>query len=336
MAKKKKKSYKKRKNNELTSLIVLVAIAICAIVGVSVYQNFKYTIAEKTGKYSKIKFSEMYETRNGVKSVSSTFNSFNGEMVELTGYMAVQSPLDESYVYLVNQPYVSCPFCAIGDVTKLEIIPVYMANGGAIKYTENGVTVRGTLEVAEKVDALEYTTQCRIIADKVTEIIDENADKELQAWYADLNNANMIIDMQTLQMDIEYATNEEYMYDYGTTKASVVDGIVSDFAGGTTTSEDGTELTNIESYLIYIKECPLIIAYYEPEREDLKELNSELIDIFDQQIAVMEKFTEIILEGKAATTVEEKEEIYDKLVALNSENIVVYDAFTAWNNKLRE
>ena len=332
----KKKGYKRKgKNTELISLIVIAVIAIAAVIGVSAYNNVKYTIDEQSGKYSKIRFSEMYETKDGVKTISNTFNQFDGQMVEISGYMAVQSPLDESYIYLVNQPYVSCPFCAVGDVTKLEIIPVYMANGSTIKYTENGVVVRGTLEVGEKVDALSYTTQCRILADKVTEVIDENVDKELQAWYADLNSAGMIIDMQTIQMDIEYATNPEYMIDYGLTKASIVDGIVTDFANIQTT-DDGENLTYIESYIRYIEECPMIIEYYEPEREDLKELNKELIEIFNHQIEVMKDFSSIVNEGGSVTTNEEKEEIYNKFVDLNAKNLAVYNEFVSWNNKLRE
>lgn len=331
---------RKNKNKELMVIIVIAIIAIIGIVGVSMIDQVKYNIAEKTGSYAKIKFNEMYEIQKGMKTVSQTFQSFDGQMVELSGYMAVQSPLDESYIYLVSQPYVSCPFCAIGDVTKLEVIPVYMANGTTIKYNENGVTVRGTLEVSEKVDTLGYTTQSRIYADKITELSDSDVDQDLQKYYALLSQNGMIIDIQTLQMNIEYATNPTYMNEMGTTKASVADAIVEEYYDIPNYNyffdEDGNpEEQGIDAYVRYIKECPDIVAACEPERDDLIVLNRELIEIYHKQITVMEKFADIIKEGKEASSDSAKEEVYEKLVALNSENLAMYEEFTKWDNQLR-
>ena len=275
--------------------------------------------------YSKIRFSEMYETKDGVKNISEIYKNLDGKEVEMTGYMAVQSPLDESYIYLVNQPYVSCPFCAIGDITKLEIIPVYMADKSAIKYTENGVTIKGKLEVSEKVDALEYTTQCRIYADKVEEIKESDVDTELQMYYAILSEAGMIIDIQTLQMNIEYSTKAEYLAEFGVTNIEQYDGIVEYYS------------STISNYVNYIKECPDIIMACTPEREDLKVLNNELYDLYQKQIKVFEKFAEIILQGTAENITEsEKEKLYNELLDLNDDNLKLYDEFNTWNNKLRE
>ena len=286
------------------------------------------TMANSTNKnktYSKIKFSEMYETKDGVKNISEIYKSLDGKEVEMTGYMAVQSPLDESYIYLVNQPYVSCPFCAIGDITKLEIIPVYMADSSAIKYTENGVTIKGKLEVGEKVDALDYTTQCRIYADKVEEIKEADVDTELQTYYANLSQAGMIIDIQTLQMNIEYATKEEYLAEFGTTKVEMYDGVVEYYA------------PDMIGYVNYIKECPDIVMACMPERADLQALNTELYDLYEKQIKVLEEFAILILSNQDGTkTDSEKEALYDSLLALNDDNLKLYDEFNAWNNKLRE
>ena len=283
------------------------------------------TSNSKKDNYSKIKFSEMYETKDGVKNISEIYKNLDGKEVEMTGYMAVQSPLDESYIYLVNQPYVSCPFCAIGDITKLEIIPVYMADNSTIKYTENGVTIKGRLEVGEKVDALEYTTQCRIYADKVEEIKADDVDTELQTYYAILSEAGMIIDIQTLQMNIEYATKAEYLTEFGTTKVEQYNGLVEYYA------------PDMLGYVNYIKECPDIIMACMPEREDLKDLNTELYNLYQKQIKVLEDFAIIIMQGQnEEMTDSEKEKLYDDLLELNDDNLKLYDEFNAWNNKLRE
>ena len=169
---------------------------------------------QSSSEYTVIKFSDMYETKGKVKNVSTMLKNLNGKKVEIKGYPAVQSPLDESFVYLNNQPFVTCPFCTIGDVTKLEVIPIFMANKSKIKYTENAIDVVGTLEVAAKVDSEGYTTQFRIYADKVTEITDSNANKAVNEYYAMLSQAGMVYDIQTLQMNVEYASNPEYMIYY--------------------------------------------------------------------------------------------------------------------------
>lgn len=317
----------KKKNNKV--LIIVSVLVIAVIACICIICALKNKTQVNPNDYSLIRFSEMYETINGNKQVSETYKSFDGKKVELSGYMAVQSPLDESFMYLVNQPYVSCPFCAIGDITKLEIIPIYDANGKTIKYTENGVVVRGTLEVAEKVDSLNYTTQFRIYADQVTEVADENVDTDLQAYYANLSDSGMILDIQQLQMNIEYDTKEEYLLDYGTTKREMLEGV----------REYWTETIPIEDYIKYIKECPDIVEACMPQREDLVEINNELIDIYNKEISVLEKFYTIIKEISVAELTETDEQIeglYNRLIALNADNLKLYNDFNNWNNKLRE
>lgn len=305
-------------------ITVVFSLTACDSQTTEIKTESDVSVAEQTN-YSKIKFSEMYETKDGVKNISDTYKNLDGQEVELTGYMAVQSPLDESFIYLVNQPYVSCPFCAIGDVTKLEIIPVYMADNSTIKYTENGVTIKGKLEVGEKLDALEYTTQCRIYADKVEEIQETDVDAELQTYYANLSESGMIMDIQALQMNIEYATKDEYLAEFGTTKVECYDGIAEYYS------------VDMVAYVNYIKECPDIVMACMPEREDLQALNTELYNLYEKQIKVLEDFAIIILANQDGTKTDaEKEALYDSLIDLNDDNLKLYEEFNAWNNKLRE
>lgn len=317
----------RKKIGKLLSLIFMLGLLLTISVGCANNDNISDNSEnqnETDGKYAKIKFSEMYETKGNEKNVSAIYKSFDGKEVSITGYMAVQSPLDESFIYLVNQPYVSCPFCTIGDITKLEIIPIYMADGSTIKYSETGVTIKGKLEIAEKTDSLEYVTQCRIYADSVSNISDENVDQALQTYYANLSQGGMIIDIQTLQMNIEYATNPEYMALYGASKLDAVKGIA-------------TEYSDILDYVTYIKECPEIVKAYEPKEERLITLNNELIDLYNEQIKVLEKFAGIVVRAQMEETTDaEKETLYDEFTKLNSDNLKLYEKFNSWNNKLRE
>ena len=302
---------------------------------------------ESNNGYTIIKFSDMYETKGKVKNVSTVLKNLNGKKVEIKGYPAVQSPLDESFVYLNNQPYVTCPFCAIGDITKLEVIPILMADGSKIKYTENAIKVQGKLEVAPKLDSEGYTTQFRVYADKVEELQDSNANKAVNDYYSVLSKAGMIYDIQTLQMNVEYATNPEYMTYYDeklqTGKSKVLDkvavlkAIADEYLGFD--DEYGTGFGSGYVYLDYIKECPDIVKTCEPTDERLIKLNNELVKLYTDEIVILEKYQNICYKIHALgdkLTEKEAEGFANELKALNAPNMKQYEIFTTWNNKLRE
>ena len=302
---------------------------------------------DNNSEYTVIKFSDMYETKGKIKNVSTMLKNLDGKKVEIKGYPAVQSPLDESFVYLNNQPYVTCPFCTIGDITKLEVIPIFMANKSKIKYTENAIDVYGTLEVAPKLDSEGYTTQFRIYADRVEELKDSNANKEVNDYYATLSQQGMIYDIQTLQMNVEYASNPEYMTYYdenlqtgkSTTmdKVAVVKAIADEYLGYD--SQYGKGFGTDYTYLIYIEECPAIVKQCEPKNDRLIKLNNELIKLYADEISILTKYQDICYRIHALgdkVTEKEADGFINELKALNAPNMKQYEAFTAWNNKLRE
>ncbi len=319
--------------------IILLAFAIvvfCVSNIIKGYSNLKSRIKITEEEYVEIKFSDMYETKDTEKNVSTRFKELDGQKVKLSGYPAVQSPLDESFIYLNNQPYVTCPFCVIGDITKLEIIPVIMSDGSTIQYTENKLVIYGTLEVEEKVDSEGYTTQFRIYADKVETAISSDEDKEVQEYYSTLTEAGMIGDIQNLQINLEYISNPDYMVYYGESKQDIINGIVTEYVG-----YDQSLVENYGdnySYVIYMEECPEIVKSCEPvNNEKLQNLNDELIDLYNDQIVLLKKYEKIVYECyNKELTDKEAENAYKEFVDLNEENLELYNQFTEWNNKLRE
>ncbi len=302
---------------------------------------------DENSEYTLIKFSDMYETKGTIKNVSTMLKNLNGKKVQIKGYPAVQSPLDESFVYLNNQPFVTCPFCTIGDATKLEVIPIFMANKSKIKYTENALNVYGTLEVASKLDSEGYTTQFRIYADKVEEVQDTGANKIINEYYSSLSQGGMIYDIQTLQMNIEYATNPQYMAYYdnalqtGKSKAinnvTVVKAIAEEYLSYD--SQYGGGYGSGFGYLDYIKECPGIVKQLAPTDSRLISLNDELIELYNKEIVIMEKYQNIcyeIYQNADSITTQQATGYINQLKALNPDNLKLYEQFTAWNNKLRE
>ena len=278
-------------------------------------------------KYTQIKFNEMYETNLATKEVSQKLKLLNGKKVILSGYMAEQSPVDESFIYLVSQPYVVCPFCTLGDITKLDVMTVYMANGTGIKFRTNAVEIYGTLEVEPKQDSFGYTTQFRIIADRVENLEESEGNEALNSYYNQLNEAGMILDIQQLQMNIDSLTDPDTMASYyGTTPVEVIDKIKED-----------TMWDNIDQYVVYIKECPDIVKSCEPEDEKLKAVNESLIELYNKEITLLEKVASIVTDIKSNNkTDEEKTKCYNELVSYKDENIKLFDEFNNWNNKLRE
>ncbi len=110
-------------------------------------------------KIVNIQFGELMDQNY---NISRRVQELDGKKVSMTGFMAMQSPLDGSFIYLTNAPLVSCPYCIPGTSTPIYAIPVIAAPDKPITYTEQPVTITGVLEVTDKTDQLGYTTPFRI------------------------------------------------------------------------------------------------------------------------------------------------------------------------------
>lgn len=306
-----------KKSFKLLLLLALLIFVFTGCVEISIDKS----------NYTQIKFNEMYETTSNNKDVSQKLKLLNGKKVLLSGYMAEQSPVDESFIYLVSQPYVVCPFCTLGDITKLDVMSVYMANGTGIKFRTNAVEIYGTLEVEAKEDAFGYTTQFRIIADRIENLEESSENEVVNSYYNTLNDAGMILDIQQLQMNIDSLTNPDTMaYYYGTEPVEIINSIKAD-----------EMWDNIDEYVVYIKECPDIVMSCEPQDEKLKGINEDLISLYNKEIVLLEKIATIITDIKTTDkTNDEKIKSYNNLVSYKDENLQLFDEFNVWNNKLRE
>jgi len=82
----------------------------------------------------------------------SYLQSLEGKTVTINGYLATSSPADGSFIFLMNLPYQSCPFCKPNTSQLSNTIEVYPAKGKSFGYTTSAVKVTGVLEVAESED----------------------------------------------------------------------------------------------------------------------------------------------------------------------------------------
>ena len=74
--------------------------------------------------------------------------SLNGNKVEISGYIATSSPVNGSFIFLMNLPYQSCPFCVPNTSQLANTLEVYPKSSQKFSYTSQAVKVTGTLMTA--------------------------------------------------------------------------------------------------------------------------------------------------------------------------------------------
>ncbi len=78
--------------------------------------------------------------------------TLDGTQVTISGYMATSSPVDGSFMFLMNLPYQSCPFCVPNTSQLSNTIEVYSKKNEPFVFTNQAIKVVGTLEVAKSED----------------------------------------------------------------------------------------------------------------------------------------------------------------------------------------
>lgn len=126
-----------------------------------------------------------------------TLNELSGKAVTITGYMATISPLDGSYIYLMNMPYQSCPFCVPNSTQLSNTMAVFAAEGSKFDFTDRPIQVSGTLKVEDRVDDYGYSYNY-FIDDAQYEILDLSNISQEYALYQSLAEEGIIGDVNAM------------------------------------------------------------------------------------------------------------------------------------------
>lgn len=128
--------------------------------------------------------------------------TLDGQTVTINGYMATSSPVDGSFMFLMNLPYQSCPFCVPNTSQLSNTMEIYPKKGDSFAHTAQAIKVVGTLEVAENedepfTDMYGYQFNYKIVNASYTIIqaSDLSADMALWQKIADSNVVNDIYDL---------------------------------------------------------------------------------------------------------------------------------------------
>jgi hypothetical protein len=162
-------------------MVTLLAIAVICLSGCG--------NSMKTATAQKLSFAE---------SVSiDSIKALDGKPVTITGYMATLSPLNGDYIYLMNLPYQSCPFCVPNTQQLANTMAVYAAKGTKFDYTDRPVKITGRMELGDFTDEYGYTYNYRI-ADAGYEVVDLSQVSSDYAMYQSLAEDGVIADVNSM------------------------------------------------------------------------------------------------------------------------------------------
>ena len=125
--------------------------------------------------------------------------TLDGTAVTISGYMATSSPVDGSFMFLMNLPYQSCPFCVPNTSQLSNTMEIYPKKGESFSYTTQAIQVVGTLKVSESedkpfTDMYGYEFCCKIVDATYTIIKAEDLSEDMALWQK-IANTNVVNDI---------------------------------------------------------------------------------------------------------------------------------------------
>lgn len=125
--------------------------------------------------------------------------TLDGTTVTINGYIAESSPVNGSFIFLMNLPYQSCPFCVPNTSQLSNTIEVYPKDGEQFAYTTQAIQVVGTLVVSNSedepfVDDFGYEFCSKIVDATYTIIRSEDMSDSTALWQK-IANADVVTDI---------------------------------------------------------------------------------------------------------------------------------------------
>ena len=146
--------------------------------------------------------------------------TLDGTLVTISGYMATSSPVDGSFMFLMNLPYQSCPFCVPNTAQLSNTMEIYPKAGESFSYTTQAIQVVGTLEVSESeekpfTDMYGYEFCCKITDATYSIIKAEDLSEDMALWQK-IANTNVVNDIYKMYDYINFlcAWNTYFVNNY--------------------------------------------------------------------------------------------------------------------------
>jgi len=156
--------------------------------------------------------------------------TLDGTLVTISGYMATSSPVDGSFMFLMNLPYQSCPFCVPNTSQLSNTMEIYPKKGESFSYTTQAIQVVGTLEVSESedkpfTDMYGYEFCCKIVDATYTIIKAEDLSEDMALWQK-IANTDVVNDIYKMYDYVNFlcAWNTYFVNSYTNENGEIVTG----------------------------------------------------------------------------------------------------------------
>ncbi len=138
-------------------------------------------------------FTACTDTDNGGEIINNTLSfsqansveemqKLDGQTVNILGYMSTLSPITGDFMYLMNLPYQSCPFCVPNTSQLSNTMAVYAKDGADFEFTDRAIRVEGILEFGDYTDEFGYEYAYRIKDATYTVVDTSEMSEKLQLW----------------------------------------------------------------------------------------------------------------------------------------------------------
>ncbi len=136
--------------------------------------------------------------------------TLDGTPITINGYMATSSPVDGSYIYLMNLPYQSCPFCLPNTNELSNTMAVYPQDKKKFEYTTQAIKITGILDVSRSKDTFfmdDYGYEFNFkIVDAYYEVLDESELGDKSLWN-EIASSDLITDIYAMYDYLYFATH---------------------------------------------------------------------------------------------------------------------------------
>ena len=256
-----------------------------------------------------------------------TLKGLNGKAVTLTGYMATLSPLSGEYIYLMNLPYQSCPFCVPNTQQLANTMAVYAAKGSKFEYTDRPVQITGKLELGDFTDEYGYTYNYRIV-DAKYEAVDLSQVSSEYAMYQSLAEDGVIADVNSMFDYLLFVCQwTEYQGSYTDESGNKVTYYLYPGDAENTLADDGPYGYATQASDDYF---PSLIKRVQAVGGDSL---SDLTEIIKQAQALEQKARKELAEQNYSYDQQADRYTLDANDALSSQFDVVYGQFSQWLTK---
>lgn len=135
-------------------------------------ESVKQSSAKPKNETTRLRFEDIdYTAKN--------YEQYAGTQIKIRGYMSSLSPVDGRFIYLMNVPYQSCPFCQPNTSNIVNTVAAYAPNGKRLDFYDGPIEITGTVEIDETIDEFGYYYPFKLINTTYTKLdtaeLSENA-----------------------------------------------------------------------------------------------------------------------------------------------------------------